>query len=439
MTVSSAAGVGERADAAGRWAPTAALVRSAALGVALVVAAAVLGRLDLAVLATPFVVHGAWALLTRPGTTPTARVRARQQALAEGRAARIGVRLNAPAPQVVAAWGDVPGDWAARSAVLDAKTDDVTLRLTPDRWGRHRLPGATVVLSDAAWAWRATLVTEETGLLVRPAALDLVGGSGVARPIGVTGQHTSAAPGDGSALSHVREFRPGDRLRRINWRVTSRKGGLHVNATLTDRDTHVLIVTDTGTDLPGVEREEATSLDLMARAVAAISQHYLGLGDRVRVHDLARRIPALPAGSGPRQARSILEALGRMERGGRARTPDRRVESLVPGTLVFFCSPLLHERAITELVRLTRGGAEVVCIDTFPERLGTKAGLPRRSADESWAAEAWQLRRLGRTATITGLNRIGVPVVPWRGPASLGGVLLAMAQARSAPRAGARG
>lgn len=420
------------------WQPRRALTRAAWLGVSLALGAAVFGRLDVAVLAAPFLTYVAWAVITVPTTTPRARASRRRQALAEGQAARVGVRLDEPAAQVVVSWADVPGDWVDRAAVLDANADAVSVRLTPDRWGRYGLPGATVVASDAAWAWRSVAATESIGLFVRPQALDLVGGAGVRRPIGVTGHHTSSAPGDGSALSHVREFRPGDRLRRINWRVTSRTGQVHVNATLTDRDTHVLIVTDASTDLPGVEREEATSLDLMARAVAAISQHYLGLGDRVRVHDLARRIPAMPAGSGPRQARSILAALGRMERGGKPRTPDRRVESLVPGTLVFFCSPLLNERAITELVRLTRMGAEAVCIDTFPERLGTVAGLPRAASDDAWVGEAWTLRRLGRTATITGLNRWGVPVVPWRGPASLRGVLLAMAEARTAPRRGAR-
>ena len=420
-----------------RFAPTQALLRAAWLGVALVGAAALLGRLDLALLAVPFVVQVAWSVAAKPQRTPSARPSRRQQALSEGQAVRVGVRLDEAQAHVTAAWPTIPGDWSDRAAVMDADTDEATLEVSPQRWGRYRLSGARVVVTDASLGWRADDRTDDVGVFVRPLARDLLGGSGVARPIGVTGQHTSAAPGDGSALSHVREFRPGDRLRRINWRVTSRTGALHVNATLTDRDTHVIVVADSLSDLPGAEPDEATSLDLMARAVAAVSQHYLGLGDRVRLHDLGHRIEPPPAGTGPRQARAILEALGRLDRTPAHHTFARRVPALVPGTLVFFCSPLLDRRALTELVRLKRLGAEVVAIDTFPERLGTTAALPAAVDSDSWVPEAWALVRLGRESEVA-LNRLGIPVVPWRGPASLAGVLLALASARSAPRAGAR-
>lgn len=421
-----------------RFAPTAALARSAWLCAALAGAAALLGRPDLAVLAVPFAVHAAWAVLARPIRTPTASTARRQVALAEGQSVRVGVRLDPPGPHVALAWRDVPGDWADRSAVLDADAAGASVLVHPARWGRYRLAGPLVVVTDASLSWRWETTCEGVGIFVRPQALDLVGGGGVARPIGVTGQHTSTAPGDGSALSHVREFRPGDRLRRVNWRVTSRTGTLHVNATLTDRDTHVLVVVDTFGDLPGAEPGEATSLDLTARAVAAVSQHYLGLGDRVRLHDLGHRVTSLPAAAGPRQARLILEVLGRLDRSSGAPARERRVSALVPGTLVFFCSPLVDQRALAEVVRLKRLGAETVAIDTFPEHLGLSRRLPRAVAGDPWAAEAWVMVRLGRTASVDGLARLGIPVVPWRGPASLGGVLLALSAARSAPRTGPR-
>lgn len=417
-------------------APTAALVRSAWLAAALAGAAALFARLDLALLAVPFVVHVAWAMLRRPPRAPRARPHHRQVGLAEGQAARVGVRLDERAAHVAVVWRGVPGDWAERSATLDADAVEVTQVVHPARWGRYRLPGAQVVVTDASLAWQAVTDADGIGLLVRPAALDLVGGGGIRRPIGVSGQHTSAAPGDGSALSHVREFRPGDRLRRVNWRVTSRTGTLHVNATLTDRDTHVLLVVDTLADLPGADPFEATSLDLAARAVAAVSQHYLGLGDRVRLHDLGHRFTSLPAGAGPRQARLVLEALGRLDRTREAGGAGRRVAGLVPGTLVFFCSPLVDARALAEVVRLKRLGAEVVAVDTFPEHLGTTARLPR--SGDSWVPEAWVMVRLRRRPALAGLARLGVPVVPWRGPASLAGVLLALSASRSAPRPGAR-
>src|SRR5699024_12520605 len=107
------------------------------------------------------------------------------------------------------------------------------------------------------------------GVKVVPSAS--IGRSWVSVPslIGVSGAHVSARRGDGTALSEVREFRPGDRLHRINWRVTSRTGKLHTNATFTEQDTDVLIVTDTIADVqpaPWAPHDAPTSLALTIRA-----------------------------------------------------------------------------------------------------------------------------------------------------------------------------
>ena len=78
-------------------------------------------------------------------------------------------------------------------------------------------------------------------------------------------------------MAEVRPFRAGDRLRRINWPVSSRTGTLHVTATWSDRDTEVVLLLDTEHDLgisEGVDGR-ASSLDIAVRAAAAIAEHYL--------------------------------------------------------------------------------------------------------------------------------------------------------------------
>nr|WP_255622741.1 DUF58 domain-containing protein [Tessaracoccus sp. OS52] len=251
----------------------------------------------------------------------------------------------------------------------------------------------------------------------------------------MVGSHRSRHRGDGSDLAEVREFRAGDRLRRINWRVTSRLGGLHVNSMLVERDTDVLIVADTLADITPADPHGTTSLDATVRAIAAISHHYVGFGDRVAVHDLGRRIGRVRAGTGPRQARIVLNVLSRARRSGDDWTTVRQVPRIASGTLVFFCSPLLDRQVQDELVRLRRLGAEVIGVDTLPEGIGRFADVGS-FRKETFLGEAWLVRRLQRDEVLARLRTLGIPVTPWRGTGSLANVLLAMEAARSAPRRG---
>src|SRR5699024_1122999 len=121
----------------------------------------------------------------------------------------------------------------------------VRLRITAHRWGRVAVGPTHVFATDPLGAFRAQQTLPMLGVKVVPSASILEAPVSVPSPIVVSGAHLSARRGDGTALSEVREFRPGDRLHRINWRVTSRTGKLHTNATFTEQDTDVLIVTDT--------------------------------------------------------------------------------------------------------------------------------------------------------------------------------------------------
>lgn len=408
--------------------PTGALVRAGLLAVALVVAALLSGRVDLVVLAVPFIAHLTWAVLRRP-SAGTRGITASPRALRihEGDSAAWTVRADPPADGTLAV--ALPRVSRLRTrpptgAAVGSARDALVLDLEPTRWGRRRMDPAPVLLTDPSGSWRSTGATPPLSVSVQPRAQLLQGAAGVARPIGVTGPHVSAARGDGSALADVRPFQPGDRLRRINWRVTSRMGSLHVNATLTDRDTDVLVVTDTALAVGA----DTTSLDLAVRATTAIVQQYAGFGDRIGLHDLGGRIGSLPFGTGPRQVGLVLDLLARADTSPRPRGTLRPVPPPRPGTLVFFCSPLLDDRVLGELGRLHRLGAEVVAVDTLPEDSPGDSNLP----------EAWALRRLERNHVLRRLEAVGIPVAPWRGPASLAGVLLALEHARSAPRIGAR-
>ncbi|HLQ80479.1 MAG TPA: DUF58 domain-containing protein [Brachybacterium sp.] len=327
--------------------------------------------------------------------------------------------------------GSLAGDGSAR------------IRLTAHRWGLLPVGPAHVLVSDPFGAVRAQQTLPRLGVKVVPSASVLDAPVTAPSPIGISGAHLSARHGDGTALSEVREFRPGDRLHRINWRVTNRTGKLHTNATFTEQDTDVLIVTDTISDVqpaPWTAATEPTSLDMTIRATTAVARHYLAAGDRVSLFDIGHLIGPVRAGAGPRQLRVLTDALSRAGRRDGTLRAARRLQQVRPGTLTVVCSPLLEKAAITQIGELVSRGAEVIVVDTLPASIGDVSVLTGRapraaglSPDRFWP-EAWALRRLLRERTVRDLEEAGVPVTPWEGPSSLAPVLLSLTRARTAPR-----
>ncbi len=412
--------------------PTAALVRAVLVGLLGALTAVLARRVDVLVVVTPLLVYVAWAVVTRHRLDGArAAITPANTRMREGDEANLHV--TAPSGLVVAAVVDPPEHARldpAHGALVGGTPDDLALGFQPLLWGRYEVGPARVVLSDPLGAWRSVGSSGVCRVRVRPFASRLEGASGVARPIGIAGLHRSARRGDGTELAGIREFVPGDRLRRVNWKVSSRTGRLHVTETFSDRDTDVLVVADTLASLEGIG-DEASSLDATVRAIAAIGQHYVSFGDRVALHDLGLRIGDLPSGTGPRHVRLLLDRLAQTHRDLPDQWMVRRVPRLTPGTLVFGCSPLLDEATVAELVRLRRLGGELVVVDTLPSGLGRQS-VPGRDSD--WLTEGWMLRRLERDRVVDRLRTLGVPVTPWRGPASLASVLLAMEAAREAPR-----
>lgn len=324
-----------------------------------------------------------------------------------------------------------------------AARGEVRLGVGAQRWGRIRMGPFHTVVTDGMGAFRAQLQIPARDVRVAPTSTVLEGPVEVPTPIGISGSHISRRRGDGTALSEVREFRPGDRLHRINWRVTNRTGRLHTNATFTEQDTEVLVVTDTTSDIlpaPWASQDAPSSLDMTVRATAAIARHYLAAGDRVAVFDLGHLIGPVRAGTGPRQLRMLNDALSRAARDDGSPRPARRLRSVRPGTLVVVCSPLLGTEAIEQIGVLVAHGADVIAVDTLPPSIGDTSvlkGKPLRIdgtvSDRFWP-EAWALRRLLRLDTIRELREAGVPVTAWEGPSSLAPVLLSLTAVRSAPR-----
>ncbi|MFC7457239.1 DUF58 domain-containing protein [Brachybacterium sp. GCM10030267] len=430
-----------------RTRPTAALVRAAVVGCTAVGLAVLVGRPLLILAGLPLL---AWALVAlarriargEEHGVAAPEASANRRSLEEGGTAAVsmttapGVLTAATVPmQPHAVYGPRHGSVAGDGSLR--------LRVSAQRWGRVRVGPIHVLATDAFGAFRAQQQLPPLEVQVVPSSTVLDAPTEVPTPIGISGMHLSRRRGDGTALAEVRAFRPGDRLHRINWRVTSRTGQLHTNATFTEQDTDVLIVTDTIADIPPAPwagEEAPTSLDMTVRATSAIARHYLTTGDRVAVFDIGHLIGPVRAGTGPRQLRVLTDALSRAGRADGRTRPSRRLHTVRPGTLTVVCSPLLSPDAVTQIGTLVAHGADVIVVDTLPPSIGDVSvlrGKPMRTdgriSDRFWP-EAWALRRMLRQKTVRELREAGVPVTAWEGPSSLAPVLLSLSAARSAPR-----
>jgi len=431
-------------------APTSALVRAVLLGCGTAVLALLTGRPELLVPAAPFLVWSVLGVLRRPPASeqpPTVHLSA--TSISAGQAVGVTVTASASDRVVDAALrptgaADLEPEWGA---VCDV--DTVQLKVRPRRWGRLDLDPVRVTVTDVWGMWAAHWQLPLGRVDVSPSATVPGRGDAIPHPIGMAGIHASPRPGDGSALADIRRFQPGDRLNRINWRVTSRTGILHTNATSSDRDTDVLLVADTLQDVTtgDLSGPYASSLDETVSAVASLAEHYLRLGDRVGVHDLGRVIGDLPPRTGVRQYSVLTAQLGRVSAEPPRSWGLRPVGRLRPGTFAVVCTPLLDSAVLTEIATLTRRGAAVLVVDTLPERLGRldrsaldHPSLLRRLLDPVppgalWE-EAWALRRLERDADVQRLREVGIPVAPWQGVGGIAALAATLATQRPAARTG---
>nr|WP_245354383.1 DUF58 domain-containing protein [Brachybacterium sacelli] len=423
------------------------MVRAAVIGCAALALAVLTGRPLIILAGLPLLMWTLVAVARRVARgeehgSPSPAVVSNRRSLEEGGTAAVSVTT---APGVLTA-ATIPLQPHSRfSPRHGSAAGDGTLRLrvSAQRWGRIRVGPVHVLVADSLGAFRAQHRLPPLDVQVVPSSTVLEAPVEVPTPIGVSGVHLSRRRGDGTALSEVRAFRPGDRLHRINWRVSNRTGVLHTNATFTEQDTDVLLVTDTIADVaaaPWSGEDAPTSLDMTIRATSAVARHYLTAGDRVSVFDIGHLIGPIPPGTGPRQLRVLTDALSRATReDGRAR-PARRLRTIRPGTLTVVCSPLLHAESVTQIGALVAHGADVIVVDTLPPSIGDVSvlnGKPLRLegkvSDRFWP-EAWAMRRMLRQTTVRELRESGVPVTPWEGPSSLAPVLLSLSAARSAPR-----
>jgi uncharacterized protein (DUF58 family) len=425
------------------WVPTRALGRTVLLTGLLLVLGVALGRVDLVLLAAPFAIGAAVGLRRMPRSAPEVTIDADEEHLVEGGQVEASLTVSNPdvigyelvvlrtrtSPWVKLQDGDrpfaitVPLDgWAAVELPGDAL-----------RWGRHDVgPAAARVAACGGLLACRPVVTPARGVRVYPNTEPFNAVDAMPAAAGLVGNHRSRRPGEGGELAGVRPFAPGDRLRRIDWRVSLRTRDLHVAATLSDRDAEVLLLLDVlgEAGASGGVKGKASVLDTTVRAAAAIAEHYLQRGDRVSLLEYGAGARRLRPATGRRQYLTVLEWLLDVRADVSDQAPYEHVfaaHHVSSDALVVVLTPLVDPRSADMLAQLTQSGRYTVAIDTLP------AGVtpPQRSPWTPLASRVWRIERenvLGR------LREHGVPVVEWAGAGSLDLILRDVARLASAPR-----
>jgi len=429
------------------WRPTETLVRALAAGAGCAVVAVAFGRPDLWVLGAPLLVAGVLALVRRPPLDahplrPVADLANR--ALREGQRTSVTVRLGGlrGAEQVtrtVDRAAFVTVDRQSRTSTRlcdpDEDTHDLVVDLTTERWG-HREVGAGQAAATSPWAgWRwGPQPVPGRSLTVLPAAAGFASRAQAPHPLGLVGAHQSRRTGDGSEFAGIRPFAVGDRLRRINWRVSLATGELHVVQTRAEEDTAVLLLVDALVDVgaSGGVDGSASSLDLTVRAASALTEHHLRAGDRVGLRVLGPAEAPVGFGSGSPHRMRILHSLARIRPGHSDEARARRFRLHAPdGTVVLLLTPMLDELTATVAATVARSGLPLVVVDTLPGGAPDDGTTARARAI---AGTAWRMRMVERDLVLGEVARAGCPVVPWRGPGTLDEVMRRLARRAQLPR-----
>jgi uncharacterized protein (DUF58 family) len=383
------------------------------LAAAGLVAGLALGRVEPVALAAPFLLA---LVAAAAGREPQVSVRLsldRERAL-EGDEVTATIEMSSvggvdrlevlvPLPPEVS----IEGGPARAVRLRPGEERTIELQLRCERWGAFAvgplLVRARDVLGLRSWessagvAWPLRVYPSEETLrsLVPPLDTQVFTGNQVAR-----------ARGEGIEFADLREWRPGDRLRRVNWRATALRRELWVNEQHLERNTDVVLFLDTFAE---VRVEGRSTNDRAVRAAATLAHHYLQRRDRVGLVGFGGFVSWLVPDSGTRQLYAIVDALLSSSIVHSYALRDVDVlppRTLPPQALVLAITPLLDSRIAAALLDLRARGYDLIVVEVSPLDLI----LPDAA---STAALAHRLWRLSREALHWRYEQVGVPVVTW--------------------------
>ena len=394
----------------------------AALGL---LAALVAERPELAALAAPFALAAALGLALERAPELEVDLTTGAERVFEGEEVEVTVAVESSsgAPdlellvRVPRGLEVVDGDNPVALRLGRGERRELALKLRVERWGGYRLGDVVLRARDPLG-----LVHHETRLdrgaplhaYPRPERVDEL--LGPARTQVFSGNYVSRERGEGIEFADLRQFAPGDRVRRVNWRASARRAELWVNEYHPERNADVVVFLDTFAE---VSDERGGTLDRGVRAASAVVGHYLRHKDRVGFVAFGGRVNWLQPRSGAAQLYRIVDALVDAQIVLNYAWSDLDViprKTLPPRALVVALSPLLDERSVNALLDLRGRGFDLAVVELSPAPFAA----PAKGARGELAHRLWLLQREALRARF---ERAGVPVGAWDDRTSFVGAL----------------
>jgi len=394
-------------------------------------------RPELVAVAAPFALAAALGLLLARRPEVDAGVRLTVERTLEGDELELEVALEAAVgaerlelllelPRELVVDG---GENPVLLRMRDGERRDVSFRVRCKRWGAFRVGRLYVRASASFGLFRHEAVLDRrVPLKVYPTE---EGVRNLLRPRETqvfSGNHVAREKGEGIEFADLRPFVPGDRIRRVNWRASARRGELWVNEHHAERNADVVILVDSFAE---VRQGERTTLDPALRAAASLAARYLRQKDRVGFLSFGGFLNWLLPSTGTNQLYRIVDAMLDTQivlsyAWKDINTVPRR--TLPPHALVLALTPLLDARSEAALLDLRGRGFDLVVIEISP--------LPLLPAPQGELAElAHRLWHLRREAIRGRFGRAGIPVVVWDDESSLAAALEEVSAYRRQARA----
>ena len=377
--------------------------------------ALVLGRPELVAVSAPFALYVALALVRASPPSVTARSELARERQLEGRTVDLYLELAAdctvPRLEVLV---DLPDALVAESPnpilirLPRGERHELEVPIRCVHWGAH-------IVGEVVWRARdafGCLVYEGRSGQLHPLKVYPRGENvrELLRPLDTqafSGNQVARNRGEGIEFADLRPFTPGDRIRRVNWRATARRGEPWVNEMHPERNADVILFLDTFAE---ARRDDLGTLDLSVRAAAALAALYLREKDRVGVVSFGGVLNWLTVTSGMTQLYRIVDSLLDAQIILSYAWKNLDVippRTLPPRALVIALSPLLDDRAVGALLDLRARGFDLAVVELSPYSF-----VPEGESEvERLAYRLWRLRREALRSKYASL---GVPIVEWR-------------------------
>jgi len=211
----------------------------------------------------------------------------------------------------------------------------------------------------------------------------------------LTGSRRSRVAGSATSLSSLREYLPGDDVRRVNWTATARRDTPVTMEFEAERGQQLIIMIDSGR-LMTAPAGALTKLDHAVNAALLLAWVAQSHGDRVGLGTFSDRVKSyLPPRPGQAQVKALNEVLYRLR--GEYTEPDfgaalsMVAKRAARRSLVVVLTDLIDKEASRELVghavRLARRHAVLVVALTDPDLLHARdAAVLNVDRAYQWAA-----------------------------------------------------